>query len=135
MIKLRVSILALVAITALQLYNHQWWFGLGLIVQRFVDPYGNIQEIRNIGLRSSRRRQLSSDTVREYKPRDYKYFNLLNLITFRDPKTISFREQIIDELTQHEGDALCIASVHNGEISAASIINEQVKSAFVLISY
>ena len=125
MIKIRVSILALVAITILRLHNHQWWFGLGLIVQRFVDPYGNIQVIRNIGLRSSRRRQLSN-TVREYKPRDYKYFNLLNLITFRDPKTISFREQTIDELTQHEGDALCIASVHNGEISAASIINEKV---------
>jgi len=128
--KLRVSILALlVAITTLRLYNHQWWFGLRLIAQRFVDPYGNIQvirNIRNIGLRSSRRRQLSSGVPQYNKPRDYKYFNLLNLITFRDPKTISFREQTIDELTQHEGESLCIASVHNGEISAASVINEKV---------
>ena len=124
--KLRVSILALlVAITTLRLYNHQWWFGLRLIVQRFVDPYGNIQLIKNIGLRS-RRRKLSSDVPQYNKPRDYKYFNLLSLITFRDPKTISFREQTIDELTQHEGESLCIASVHNGEISAASVINEKV---------
>ena len=125
--KLRVSILALlVAITTLRLYNHQWWFGLRLILQRFVDPYGNIQVIRNIGLRSSRRRKLSSDVPQYNKPRDYKYFNLLSLITFRDPKTISFREQTIDELTQHEGESLCIASVHDGEISAASVINEKV---------